>query len=182
MENLDRGLPMEGEAPSRNGGPRSRLGNAEDEEGEESEEAEVAAALEGPPEASEAANLAHSNQNLVSQGEPNFLKMMEQMTQLIGQLTQAVAPRDNSKAPAFKTSLMKAPDSFDGTQAHKLRGFIQSCQLNFHNDPENLFYDRKKALYSTPFLTGRAGKWIEPYLSNIFNEDPSYLLNNWQLF
>ncbi|MBW0499666.1 hypothetical protein O181_039381 [Austropuccinia psidii MF-1] len=117
-------------------GPRSILGEAEDEEGEDSK----------------AERLAHFNQPLVSQAEPNFLKIMEKMTQ------------------------------FMGTQAHKLRGFIQSCQLIFHNDPENLFSDRKKVLYSTFFLTGRAGKWIEPYLSNISNEDPSYLLNNWQLF
>ncbi|MBW0470141.1 hypothetical protein O181_009856 [Austropuccinia psidii MF-1] len=100
----------------------------------------------------------------------------------MGQLTQAVAPRDNSNAPAFKTPSMKAPDSFDCTQAHKLRVFIQSCQLIFHNDPANFFSDRKKVLYSTSFLTGREGKWIEPYLSNIFNEDPSYLLNDWPLF
>ncbi|MBW0492324.1 hypothetical protein O181_032039 [Austropuccinia psidii MF-1] len=77
---------------------------------------------------------------------------------------------------------MKAPDSFDGTQAHKLRGFIKSCQLIFHNDPANFFSERQKVLYSTSFLTGRSGKWIEHYLSNISNEDPSYLLNNWQLF
>ncbi|MBW0479907.1 hypothetical protein O181_019622 [Austropuccinia psidii MF-1] len=100
----------------------------------------------------------------------------------MGQLTQAVAPWNNSKAPEFKTTSMKAPDSFDGTQAHKLRGFIQSCQFIFHNDPANFFSDRKKVLYSTSFLTGRAGKWIEPYISNNSNEDPSYLLNNWQLF
>ncbi|MBW0573646.1 hypothetical protein O181_113361 [Austropuccinia psidii MF-1] len=77
---------------------------------------------------------------------------------------------------------MKEADSFDGTKAYKLRGFIQSCQLIFHNDPAKFFSDRKKVLYSTSFLTGRAGKWIEPYLSNISNEDPSYLLNNWKLF
>ncbi|MBW0508517.1 hypothetical protein O181_048232 [Austropuccinia psidii MF-1] len=77
---------------------------------------------------------------------------------------------------------MKAPDSFDCTQAHKSSEFIQSCQLIFHNDPENFLSERKKVLYSTSFLTGRAGKWIDPYLSNISNEDPSYLLNNWQLF
>ncbi|MBW0473367.1 hypothetical protein O181_013082 [Austropuccinia psidii MF-1] len=100
----------------------------------------------------------------------------------MGKLTQAAAPRDNSKSPAFKTLSMKAPDSFDGTQAHKLRGFIQYCQFIIHNDPANFFYYRKKVLYSTYFLTGRAGKWIEPYLSNISNEDPSYLLNSWQLF
>ncbi|MBW0518906.1 hypothetical protein O181_058621 [Austropuccinia psidii MF-1] len=147
-----------------------------------SEETEVETALEGAPEASEAANVAHSNQPLVSQAEQNFLKMMEQMAQFMGQLTQAVAPRDNSKVPVFKTPSMKAPDSFDGTQAHKLRGFMQSCKLIFHNDPANFFSDRKKVLYSTSFLTGRDGKWIEPYLSNISNEDISYLLNNWQLF
>ncbi|MBW0593086.1 hypothetical protein O181_132801 [Austropuccinia psidii MF-1] len=102
--------------------------------------------------------------------------MMEQITQFMGQQTQEVAPRDTSKDPAFKTPLMKAPDSFDCSKAYKQRGFIKSCQLIFHNDPQNFFSDRKKVLYSTSFLTGRAGKWIEPYLSNISNEDPSYLL------
>ncbi|MBW0485466.1 hypothetical protein O181_025181 [Austropuccinia psidii MF-1] len=128
-------------------GPRSGLGEAEDEEEEDSEENEVEASLEGAPEASEAANLAHSNQNFVSQAETNFLKMMEQMTQFMGKLTQEVSPRDSSKAPAFKTPSMKAPDSFDGTKAHKLRGFMQSCQLIFHNDPETFFSERKKVLY-----------------------------------
>ncbi|MBW0470521.1 hypothetical protein O181_010236 [Austropuccinia psidii MF-1] len=180
--NLDRGPPMEGEAPSRRGGlksrrsrsysgllggypriyqgPRSRSGEAEDEEGEDSEETEVAAALAGSPEFSRAPNLAHFEQALVPQAEPNFLKMMEQMTQFMGQLVQEVAPRNTLKAPAFKTPSMKAPDSFDA----------------------NFFSDRKKVLYSTSFLTGRAGKCIEPYLSNISNEDHSYLLNNWKLF
>ncbi|MBW0464940.1 hypothetical protein O181_004655 [Austropuccinia psidii MF-1] len=166
---------MEGVAPSRRGGmksrrsrsfsgilggypgiskgARSRLGKGEDEDGEESveeeesAETEVATALAGAPEASEAANLAHSNQPLVSQAEPKFLKMMKQMTQSMGKLTQAVSPRDNCKSPAFKTPSMKEPDSFDGTQAHKLRGLIQSCQLIFHNDPVNFFSDRNKVLY-----------------------------------
>ncbi|MBW0588636.1 hypothetical protein O181_128351 [Austropuccinia psidii MF-1] len=159
-------------------GARARLREAEDEEGEESEETEVETALEGVPEASEVENLALSNQPLVSQAEPNFLKMMEQMTQFMGKLTQEVSPRDDSKAPAFKTPSMKAPDSFYGTQAQKLRGFMESCKVIFHNDPENFFSDRKKALYLTSFLTGRAGKWIELYLSNISNEDASYLLND----
>ncbi|MBW0484230.1 hypothetical protein O181_023945 [Austropuccinia psidii MF-1] len=129
--NLDRVPPMEGAEPSRRGGPRSILGEAEDEKGLESEETEMEDALTGFPEASEAANLAHFNKPLFSQDEPNFLKMMDQITQFMGKLTQAVAPRDNSKAPAFKT-----PDPFYSTQAHKLRGFIQSCQLIFHNDQD----------------------------------------------
>ncbi|MBW0532876.1 hypothetical protein O181_072591 [Austropuccinia psidii MF-1] len=100
----------------------------------------------------------------------------------MGKFTQAVSPRDNSKTPAFKTSTIKAPDYFDHTQAHTLRGFIQACQLIFHNGPANSFSNREKVFHSTSFLTCRVGKWIEPYLPNIFNENPSYLLNNWQSF
>ncbi|MBW0496464.1 hypothetical protein O181_036179 [Austropuccinia psidii MF-1] len=47
--NLDRGPPMEGAAPSRRGGVKSRSGDAEDEYWEESEETEIEAALEGGP-------------------------------------------------------------------------------------------------------------------------------------
>ncbi|MBW0555994.1 hypothetical protein O181_095709 [Austropuccinia psidii MF-1] len=169
-------------------GARERLGEVEDEEGEEyveedhSGETEVADALAKVPEVPQGSNLSPTNQPLVSQSDPSLLKIMEQMATILGQLSQAAAPRENSKAPEFKTPSMKAPDSFDGTQAHKLRGLIKSCQLIFHNDPANFFSDTKKVLYSTSFLTGRAGKWIEPYLYNISNADPSYLLNNWQLF
>ncbi|MBW0509335.1 hypothetical protein O181_049050 [Austropuccinia psidii MF-1] len=100
----------------------------------------------------------------------------------MGKLTQEASPRDNSRAPELKNPSIQAPDSFDITQAQKLRGFIHFCQLIFHNDPEDPFPDRNKALYSTPFLTGRDGKWIEPYLSNISNEDPSYLSHSWKFF
>ncbi|MBW0540679.1 hypothetical protein O181_080394 [Austropuccinia psidii MF-1] len=208
--NLDRGPPMEVEAPSRrwgmksrrsrsfsgllggypgiSEGARARLEEVEGEKGEDSMEeedsgeTEVADALENAPEVPQGSNLTTTNQALVSESDPSLLKIMDQMATIMGQLSQEAANRDNSKAPAFKTPSMNAPDSFDGTQAHKLRGFIQSCQFIFHNDPENLFSNRNKVLYSTSFLTGRAAKWIEPYLSNISNENPSYLLNNWQLF
>ncbi|MBW0567683.1 hypothetical protein O181_107398 [Austropuccinia psidii MF-1] len=142
-----------GAYPGMSEGARARLGEAKDEEGErsveeeESEETEVATALAGAPEASEAEIPAHSNQPLVSQAEPSFLKMMEQMSQFMGQLTKAVSPRDNSKAPACKTPSMKGPDYFYCTQAHKLRGFIKSFKLIFHNDPANFFSDRKKVVY-----------------------------------
>ncbi|MBW0539630.1 hypothetical protein O181_079345 [Austropuccinia psidii MF-1] len=143
---------MEGAAPSIRGGMKSRrsrsfsgilggytgmsegaiarLGEVEDEEGEESVEeedsgeTEVEDALANAPEVPRGSNLAFSSQPLFYQTEPSLLKMMEQMTQFMGQLTQAVTPRANSKAPAFKTPSIKAPDSFDGTQTHKLRGFI----------------------------------------------------------
>ncbi|MBW0545047.1 hypothetical protein O181_084762 [Austropuccinia psidii MF-1] len=136
-------------------GARARLGEVEDEEGEESVEeedsgeTEVADALTNAQLVLQGSNLAPTNQPLVSQSDPSLLKIMEQIANIMGELSQAAAPRDNSKAPAFKTPSMKAPNSFDGTQAHKLRGFIQSCQFVFHNDPEDFFSDRKKFLYST---------------------------------
>ncbi|MBW0473553.1 hypothetical protein O181_013268 [Austropuccinia psidii MF-1] len=77
---------------------------------------------------------------------------------------------------------MKEQDCFDGTQTFKLRIFIQSFQLILHNYQDNLSEDRKKFLYSTAFHIGRAGKWIEPHLSNLTNLDPAYLLNNCALF
>ncbi|MBW0463816.1 hypothetical protein O181_003531 [Austropuccinia psidii MF-1] len=166
-------------------GAREKLGEVEDGEGEESVEeedsgeTEVANALANATEVPQGSNLTPTNQPLVLQGDPSLVKLMEQMATIIGKLPQAAAPMDNSKAPAFKTPSMKELDPFDGNQAHKLRGFIQSCQLIFQNDPANFFSERNKVMYSTSFITGRAGKWIEPYLSNTSNEDPSYLLNNW---
>ncbi|MBW0577962.1 hypothetical protein O181_117677 [Austropuccinia psidii MF-1] len=111
--NLDRGPPMEGEAPSRGGmksrrsrsfsgllsgypgmseGARASLGEVEDEEGEESVkeedsgETEVADALANATEVPQGSNLAISSQPLVSQTEPSLLNMMEQMAQFMGQL------------------------------------------------------------------------------------------------
>ncbi|MBW0524888.1 hypothetical protein O181_064603 [Austropuccinia psidii MF-1] len=106
---------------------------------------------------------------------------MQQMTGIIANLP-AASSLEASRPPAFKTPFMKAQEFFDGTQPFKVRRFIKSCQLISHNDPENFSQDRKKFLYETSFLIGRASKLIEPYLSNLTNQDPSYLLNSWQLF
>ncbi|MBW0494256.1 hypothetical protein O181_033971 [Austropuccinia psidii MF-1] len=95
---------------------------------------------------------------------------------------QAASLSESSRLPAFKTPSMNPPECFDGTQPFKVRSFIRSWKLTFHNDPANFSQERKKVLCATLFLIGRAAKWIEPYLSNITNQDPSYLLNSWKLF
>ncbi|MBW0463804.1 hypothetical protein O181_003519 [Austropuccinia psidii MF-1] len=102
-------------------GARARLGEVEEKEGRDSGETEVTDALANAPEVPQSFNIALSSQPLVSQTEPSLLKMMEQIMQLMSKLTQDVAPRDNYKSPAFKTPSMKAADSFDCIQAHKLR-------------------------------------------------------------
>ncbi|MBW0581781.1 hypothetical protein O181_121496 [Austropuccinia psidii MF-1] len=97
---------------------------------------------------------AQSDQPVSHQSEPSLLAIMQQMTQLMANLQE---------------------DSVS-------ESFIQSCQLIFHNDPENISQDRKKVLYATSFLIGRAEKWIEIHLSNLTNKHPNDLLNSWNLF
>ncbi|MBW0492495.1 hypothetical protein O181_032210 [Austropuccinia psidii MF-1] len=91
---------------------------------------------------------------------------MQKMTQIMANL-QAPSSSEASRPPAFKTPSIKSPECFDRTQLFKVRSFVQSCKLIFHNDPPNFSQDRKKALYAISFLIGKAEKWIEPYLSNL---------------
>ncbi|MBW0538522.1 hypothetical protein O181_078237 [Austropuccinia psidii MF-1] len=79
------------------------------------------------------------------------------------------------------TPSMKAPECFYGTQSFKVIRFIQSWKLIFNNYLANFSQDRKKVLYATSFLIGSNAKWIERYLSNLTNQDPSYLHNSWNL-
>ncbi|MBW0477245.1 hypothetical protein O181_016960 [Austropuccinia psidii MF-1] len=92
--------------------------------------------------------LAESNKAVSHNSEPSFLAIMKQMTQIMANLQASSSP------PAFKTQYMQAPDCFYVTQPFKVRSFIQSFQLIFHNDK----------------------------LSNLTKKDPAYLLNNWALF
>ncbi|MBW0532092.1 hypothetical protein O181_071807 [Austropuccinia psidii MF-1] len=206
---LDRGPIMEGAEPSRKEGRVPRRSNSfsgvicgfpgmsrttfrgPGEDGQEEEEnsveeeefdgTEAAPAPVGASEGTRGPTLAHSDQPFSHQTEPSLLAIMQQMTQIMANL-QAAASSEVSRPPAFKTPSMKALECFDGTQPFKVRSFIQSCQLILHNDPQNFSQDRKKVLYATSFLIGRAANWIEPYLSNLNNQDSIYLLNFWPLF
>ncbi|MBW0562527.1 hypothetical protein O181_102242 [Austropuccinia psidii MF-1] len=102
---------------------------------------------------------------------------MQHVTQIMANL-QAAPSSEASRPPAFKTPSMNALECFDGTQPFKVRSFIQSCKWIFHNYPANFSQDRNKVIYSTSFLIGRDAKFIEPYLSNLTNQDPNYCLNS----
>ncbi|MBW0550382.1 hypothetical protein O181_090097 [Austropuccinia psidii MF-1] len=162
-------------------------GEDDDEEEENSVEEEESDGTEGVPapvgasQSTGGPTLAQSDQPVSHQSEPSLLAIMQQMTQIMANL-QAASSSGSSRPPAFKTPSMKAPECFDGTQPFKVRSFLQSCQLIFHNYPANFSQDRKKVLYATSFIIGRAAKWIEPYHSNLTNQDSNYLLNSWPLF
>ncbi|MBW0473497.1 hypothetical protein O181_013212 [Austropuccinia psidii MF-1] len=91
--------------PGMSEGARGRVGEVEDEEGEasvedqDSGETEVEDALANAPEVPQSSNLAPTNQSLVSQSHPSLPKIMEQMATIMGQPSQAAAPRKSSKAP-----------------------------------------------------------------------------------
>ncbi|MBW0473242.1 hypothetical protein O181_012957 [Austropuccinia psidii MF-1] len=187
---LDKGPHFEGAAQSRKEGrglTRSSPGeNGEEEEEncveeEESDDTESVPASVGESQGIGGPTLAHSDQNVSHHFEASLLAIMQKMTQIMANL-QAASSSESSRPPDFNMPSINAPACFDLTQPFKVRSFIQSCQLIFHNDLENFSQERKKVLYATPFPIGSAGKWIELYLSNINNQDPRYLLNSWKLF
>ncbi|MBW0562065.1 hypothetical protein O181_101780 [Austropuccinia psidii MF-1] len=164
-------------------------GRGEDggEEEENSVEEEESDGTEGFPSTVGASQgtgrptLAQCNQPVSNKSESFLLAIMQQMTQIMANIL-ADSSSEASRSQAFKSPSMNAPECFDGTKPLKVIRFIQSCQLIFHNDPANFYQDRKKVLYATSFFIGRATKWIEPYLSNLINQDPNYLLRSWKLF
>ncbi|MBW0540426.1 hypothetical protein O181_080141 [Austropuccinia psidii MF-1] len=201
---LDRGPRMEGAPPSRKEGRGPRrsssfsgvvggfpgtsrtLFKCPGEDGQEEEENYVeeeesdgtggAPAPVGVPQGTGGPTVSQYNQPVSHQSEPYLLAIMQQITQIMAKL-QAASSSEAPSPPAFKTTSMKAPECFDGTQPFKVRRFIQFYQFVFHNDPANFSQERRKVLYATQFLSGRAAKWIEPYLSNLTNQDTNYLLN-----
>ncbi|MBW0573493.1 hypothetical protein O181_113208 [Austropuccinia psidii MF-1] len=182
---LNGGPHLEGAEPSIQEGRGQRRSSPgeyyEEEEEEESDGTEGIPAPVGASQGLGGPTLAKYDQSFSHQYEPSLLEIMQKMTQIMTNL-QAASYSESLRQPAFKTPSMKAPECFDGTQAFKFRSFIQSCQLIFHNDLAKFSQDRKKVLYATSFLIGRAAKWIEPYFSNLTNKDPSYLLNSLKLF
>ncbi|MBW0550078.1 hypothetical protein O181_089793 [Austropuccinia psidii MF-1] len=150
---------MEGAAPSRKEGR-----DVEEEEGsfveeEVSDSTEVVPAPVGASQGTGGSTLSQYNQPVSHQSEPSLLAIMKQMTQIMANLQEA-SSYESSRPPAFKNPSIKVLECFDGTQPFRGRSFIQSCKVIFHNDLENFTQDRKKVLYSTSVLIGKAAKWI----------------------
>ncbi|MBW0548708.1 hypothetical protein O181_088423 [Austropuccinia psidii MF-1] len=132
---------------------------------EESDGTEGAPALVGASQGTGGPTLAQSDQPVSHQSEPSLLAIMQKMTQIMANI-QAAPSYESSRPPAFKTTSMKAPQYFDGTQTFK---------------QTSLKTERR---FFVPLHFSLAGlkKWIETYLSNLTNQDPRYLLNSRKLF
>ncbi|MBW0475613.1 hypothetical protein O181_015328 [Austropuccinia psidii MF-1] len=120
-------------------------------EEEESVETEVAAALAGAPEASESANLANSNQPLFFQDKPNFLKMMQQMTQLMGQAYIHVYRRGLESRLLDK--LASHPGAFDTLQ--ELMDITLELDTRYHERMKEKGFNQEKKPPVTGFNPSR---------------------------
>ncbi|MBW0497679.1 hypothetical protein O181_037394, partial [Austropuccinia psidii MF-1] len=118
-------------------------GEDDEEEEEKSVEEEESDCIEGVPapvgasKSTGGPTLAQSNKIVSHQSEPSSLDIMQKMTQIMANIQEALSS-EASRPPAFKTKSMKAPECFVGTQPFKVRSFIQSFQVIFHNDLANV--------------------------------------------
>ncbi|MBW0550233.1 hypothetical protein O181_089948 [Austropuccinia psidii MF-1] len=89
--------------------------------------------------------ISHSHEPVSHQSKLSLFTNIQLMTKSMDNLQEA-SSSEASRPPTFKTPYMKAPECFDGTQPFKVRRFLQSCQLIFHNDLANFSQEKKKVL------------------------------------
>ena len=70
---------------------------------------------------------------------------------------------------------VKEPDSFDGSNPHKLREFLVACNLVFSDHPDSFRRDEKKVRYTISYLKGAALDWFEPVIMGELEEVPDWL-------
>ena len=71
------------------------------------------------------------------------------------------------------------PDTFDGSDAKKLKSFLVQCQLNFLDRPGAFRSDSRKINYVLSFLRGFALEWFEPM---ILDGENHQVLSNYKTF
>ncbi|KIO12101.1 hypothetical protein M404DRAFT_104243, partial [Pisolithus tinctorius Marx 270] len=75
------------------------------------------------------------------------------------------------------------PDTFDGTDAKKLRQFLVQCKLTFQNKPQTFCDDCRKVTFAQSYLKGMALKWFKPDLLLTGEpEDPPLWMDSWHEF
>ena len=92
------------------------------------------------------------------------LLLFAQAVQALTRVASATADRDSSG----KTKV-REPDTFNGSDPHKLHAFLVLCELNFQNQPKAFAMDCAKVTYTQSYLRGMALEWFEPDLLNISN-------------
>ncbi|MBW0482868.1 hypothetical protein O181_022583 [Austropuccinia psidii MF-1] len=125
------------------------LGKGNSEEEEESDSTEPAPAAVGEFQVPGGPTLAQSIIYLSFISLNNlYWKLCKKLLELwpIFKLLNLCNLQAASRPPAFNTPYMTAPDYFNWNVPFKVRSFIQSCKLIFHNEKANSSQDRKQLL------------------------------------
>ena len=115
----------------------------------------------GPPSIPLPNSPAPSNNTLT----PDPLLLFVQAVQVLTRVASASADRDSSSG---KTKVHE-PDTFNGTDPHKLHAFLVLCELNFQNRPKAFATDHAKVTYTQSYLRGMAFEWFKLDLLNVSN-------------
>ena len=82
-------------------------------------------------------------------------------------------------APVTMPTRLREPDTFDGSDASKLRVFILQCNLHFQDHANAFTSDRAKVAYALSYLTGPSLGRFEP---GLFALTPPAWVHHWDLF
>jgi len=102
-------------------------------------------------------------------------QLAEALRQLSENLNRGSAPKPHQSKACI-------PDTFDGSDPHKLNHFLFQCQLFFHANPSQFSTDEEKINFAMTYLSGVAQDWFEVTLQQ---EDLGYAqpwLFTWHLF
>ena len=92
------------------------------------------------------------------------LLLFVQAVQALTRVASATVDHDSSE----KTKV-REPDTFNGSDLHKLHAFLMLCKLNSQNRPKAFTMDSTKVTYVQSYLRGMALEWFEPDLLNASN-------------
>jgi hypothetical protein len=98
------------------------------------------------------------------------------LAQAIMLMTHELRLRDSPEIP---TPMMKKPDTFDGSEPHKLNNFILLCNLYFRRNSA-FSDDEDKATFALSHLRGTALELFEPAILDS-SETPDWF-NDWSAF
>jgi len=102
--------------------------------------------------------------------------------QLAEALRQLSENLNRGSAPKPHQSKARIPDTFNGSDPHKLNHFLFQCQLFFCANPSQFSTDEEKINFAMTYLSGVVQDWFKVTLQQ---EDLSYAqpwLFTWHLF
>ena len=104
------------------------------------------------------------------------------LNNLVGAVSLLARNSRRANELSSRTQVRK-PDTFDSTEAEKLRAFLVQCELNFQDCPRAFNEDRAKVTFAQSYLKGMALEWFEPdLLSNIAPDQRPLWMDNWRKF